>query len=1342
MHRQLWFWLLLAGALFGVVLASRAPSEPAPGDSSDPVVNPPEVDTNATVEAEPSARSSEAASGEAAPLPRWVWGRVVDADGNAVADADVSLWVDAGPFRDSRVAAVAQTDRSGRYILRGRAEPDDRYAAVSVRKPGYQVAQPERVALRHAGWFDTHCGLPDEHEVRSPVRDDRIGVPVIRDARRTGARPKIVLRPGRRVEGRLRFSEKHGESFAIDASLLAGARVRGRSDRVGWAVEPDGRFVAWLDPKDTELGAVLRDGRCGFVRLDAGDAGTEPSSDFGERAEKAASRPRLLDDPSAAVSRLQIEVETETRLRRIVGASGPLPGARVWAAPRYASWLVTEHVTDATGELHLPWRSHVIVTHPEHRSARVRASKAAEEIRLEPARWLQMRLVPRVAPPAISCEPLAVRFDRSGDGYRSRPFDPECVGAELGVRGFMPEPVEWPDGEGLHDLGRVELERGGWIDLQIVDSKGNPIPHAEVTDWWTRTSDAQGRLQWGPLPAEVAEFTVSADGFRSSREAVSVGRQSTTHRVVLFADATVSISVVDVAGVPIRALVTAEGSRAHHWTDSDGAVDEMAVPSGSEVTLSVTTDSHLVHVKVPPLLPGEHRTLDPVVLPTMTRVEVLVRDAGGRPVVEAPVQLTLGRFGRATVETNLSGVAVFPRVGSGQRWLTVDPRDSALPPRLERLEVPLGRSVFEVEVNLPPARELRVQVVDSNGSPIDEAEVEFTYSTEELSRSGSTDERGEAQIEGLCEGEWWVRVSDGLLEQSIRIGTLAEVPSRFVLGGVPGLRVKIENEDEDFSYEDLTILCDGHRVGDEEINEEGIVRFALAAGEADFQFETSDHWSPVYRVAIPPEGEDVELAISLLPSEPETVQASFELRVTDRRGVPERGALVRTDGRRSGFTSLLGRRTVEFEEPPETLEVWRGEVQLARVVDPVAHARDGILAIVVPELAIVRVRLEEEGAPLSFDDTLEVIARRVGEFAGSEGEISLSGGGRFAQAELQAGDWELVVRWLGVEVASDIVSVQAGRVSEHAISLPRRIEVYGSLRGDDPISSVAWTARDEVLPESIIMEVLPDGTYRGHVRTPGTFVVHANFRYRTTVRVQGSGRYDLDFTGQSRGRVIGSTSPRTVVYLGRGSRGEMVRPDPDGRFSVALLEPGLHRFMVRQWNRRIAGFVQVDDPRSEIDIDVSDLIALEVSATNSRVGQRFEIADWNEGLWVPRGEEEADLRAKPLVSLGADQWWVVERTYGGFASIVPEPGVSKIRVTLEPAGFLEVSLALRGAYSRWLTIEPLSGGLPGAARSRDFRWVLPEGRYRLRAGDPVTWEATVDIRAGEVTTVETATFVR
>ena len=1334
MHRQLWFWLLLVGAAVGVVLASRGPTEPAPGGSSGPSVT--ESGSHAEVgrDGDSSNGTTEAASGEAEPLPRWVWGRVVDADGNTVADAQVSLWIDAGPNRSSRVAAVARTDRDGRYELRGRAEPDDRYAAVSVRKPGFQLAEPERVRLRHAAWFDTDSGFFDSDYVVDPSEWDVDGVPIVRDARTIGERPDIVLDPGRRVEGRVTLGSGSREEAPPS---FVGAVVLGSRDRLGWPVEADGRFVLWVHPRDHSVGAVLADGRSGSIGIAPLPEREEESA--GDQEER-----ELLD--ASAVADLVVECGREPRSLRVLGEGSPLAGARVWLRPNERSWLSAEVVTRESGTFEVPVGAAVRVAHPQYESAYFKSEEVPSEIRLEPARWLTFRLSPTLTPPVILGRHETMICDRSAGGFRSRPFEGIDPGSEIQLPGFLPEFVTWPEGRGLYDLGVVRLDSGLWVDVRVVDESGTPVPGAlvdvEVDALPGVETDDRGRARVGPSSGGVIVLDVEAEGFASAQAVTTLSDRDATLTVTLVRAPTLTLQIVDDRGAPL------EGASIIHerWdvlaeSDAEGVVEPFEVPTEAPVEIAVTHDGYrALRLNLPPFSAGEERDLGAIALVRLSQLEVWVLNPDGTPAPEVKVEcIKLDSIFGDDATTDRDGLAVIAGVEPGRYQLLIKPDEEQGAPCFRPIAIAEGGEPVRIEVTLPESRQHALLVVDSSGQPLEDIQIEVLHARGLVSRWSTTDAEGRAVLEGISDGRWTLLISDDTREQVSVVEALDELPSRVVFDPAATLRVWVRGGDHGFRGEELALLVDGRVVDRASIDQFGFADFRPSPGVAEVRFRCGDRYeSPSYRITVPESGSDVELKIEL--HRKQIVGQELSLRVVDTRGQPVRYADVRADGEWRGSTDALGRATVTWQPHEESLAITVDGDELAVVADPLHEVgSDGELGITVEPSVLVRVRLQRMGEPVSISEEYSLVLRPAEERAVGV-DLDLTGVGRWAQCSVIAGDWILDVNWLGHSVGRFPLSVAPGEVIERTIDLPEGVVVSGRLSGARSSRVVQWGSVGSNPFLTSAMSVAEDGTYRGRLPGPGEYMVFIDDADPRWVTIHGPGRYDLDFSREIPGRVtgLGAFHDGLRVLLYAEARIFRTAVAADGRFRLPEVPQGTYRWVLvghTGWRRH--GVVEVDGRGSELEIAVGSTTTARFVAAEPRLWESLEYAESRNGRWIPAG---SDPTGNVLLSTEADCWFACDTTHYRFAVIPPmESDGTTRKLTLEPGGMLELSDDLRMLLDLGsVDVEPLSGSFPSAVSMRLHRQVLPAGSYRLRFTGRQPWEATVDIRIGETTTVELA----
>jgi protocatechuate 3,4-dioxygenase beta subunit len=104
---------------------------------------------------------------------------------------------------------------------------------------------------------------------------------------------------------------------------------------------------------------------------------------------------------------------------------------------------------------------------------------------------------------------------------------------------YTSDPFHHP-GAGVLDLGRIELEPCGVLELEVVDEAGLRVREfdvyldGQVLPSWERWFLGEGRSLLSHLPLRKATIEVRAEGFRTSSEELSFGADAPTrHRFVL-----------------------------------------------------------------------------------------------------------------------------------------------------------------------------------------------------------------------------------------------------------------------------------------------------------------------------------------------------------------------------------------------------------------------------------------------------------------------------------------------------------------------------------------------------------------------------------------------------------------------------------------------------------------------------------------------------------------------------------------------------------------------------------------------------------------------------------------
>lgn len=269
---------------------------------------------------------------------------------------------------------------------------------------------------------------------------------------------------------------------------------------------------------------------------------------------------------------------------------------------------------------------------------------------------------------------VLVRADESGrlaGSYEIAPDDPDPHRwtLEIGATGFACHQLSTAlvPGASVH-LGTIRLAPGGEVRGRVLDARGQPLAHADVS--WRHADER---------PHD--EATARRDGIATRRESgwrgVRTGHDGCFHW----------------RGVPEGELflVAGAGGHAYGWTET------FLVRAGSLTELDVT------------LPPGERR---------LVRVHGRVLDPERRPAPGVRVEVEQGRFGGLSLVSDASGAfdGKFEHDPDGDliRVVARDPELRGYPAELEGLD--LERRPLELVLGRP--RFLDVSFVDPEGEPV------------------------------------------------------------------------------------------------------------------------------------------------------------------------------------------------------------------------------------------------------------------------------------------------------------------------------------------------------------------------------------------------------------------------------------------------------------------------------------------------------------------------------------------------------------------------------------------------------------------------------------------------
>ncbi len=1308
------FLIVIFGAV-GYLIVTRTATTPSESRTSSPRSTTERSDVTAGVTPAVDEASAPSITDDSAPLPAWRWGVVHNQDGNPVADAEVFLWVDSGRYRLTRIAATTRTDSRGRYTLRGRAGPDDLYAAVQIRRPDYEIASPAKVNVRRGNWgrwFEPGTDFDDD---RQPITDtvEPGTTPPPTDARLESEVRPVVLVDGVRFFG----------TVDAPAPELQGATILPG----GWPVNADGSFVAWYADAETEVGAVT---------------------------------PRGGWASSVGPGAIELTPRRDPKTITVVDDAGPVAGVIVRTTPHSAKWLSVDVLTDSDGRVTLVdiEESSVRVVSPSHASEVVDdEQRAAGVAHLAAAGWLTLQLVPVTPIPRFTGRGRGFVFERRAHAYRSHPIEAIESSERIEWPGYLPSHLSWTPGPIAHRLGLITLDAGAAITIDVVDPEGVAVVGARVAHQRKRaTTDARGRARLAPFPRlGVVTLSVSADGWAAARRDVEVNAANEHITIQLDPQATLSMTVASSSGNPIVAEVSSWSHTIEFETESDGRVSSQVVPAHAEIQLYVASaEDQSRFLVVRPLHPGEHRDLGVVTLDAAARVAVLVRDDNGRPVENAAVHAESSTM-NSYATTDTKGECVVTGLSTGRYRITAYESDDdgaacALPQIVELTldEVP------QLEFQLPATRSHTLTVVSQTGDPVEGADVNFSWRGGIPYLWGTTDENGLVEVDGLFEGVWVIDVDSGThrsFEQTV--STLKDLPTVITLVRAPTLVVTFE-ADEELDGHDLQLYVGEHELRSEVIELDQVRFEGLTPGAAEVSFRCRDAQSPTYPITLPDNGDDVYLAIDLQRA---LTRGVLEVIVVNHDGRTVHRARVVANEQSSG-SNADGVIAVEYIEEPGWITIVIDGVARIRIDDPVAKAIDGRLTVTAGPAGRLRVRLVDGGTgheqPWADSTRIELSPPHA-----STDPRVLGGEGLVAEHSLATGNWSLATWWLDEEVDRREILIKPGIVTEVVVSLPPAFPVEGRITSQDRIHALLWQ-RVGALANDVSMTVAEDGTYAGRLRVAGEYLVTSmgsrGLKTRT-VSVDGAARLDFDFGGRRTGRVVVhrarlGSDLRCLFLTNTVIAGAEVAND--GTFSVNSLPAGSYEWILSSrrssWIHREVIVIPTDD--DPIYLAVAKTRPLAVHVLNPRIGQELSIGYLYEGSYfladtAGRAPHEPSLAPKgsALVPSYARQIVVTDQT-GRSAFVEREPGVESVQVELLPGGTVDLS-RFHLDRTHLIEFQPVVGSIsqsftahlgtlaPRMSGSNNF--ILPVGEYRLtfRYHDAVVTR-TVVVVEDETTVVE------
>ncbi|MCA8962987.1 MAG: carboxypeptidase regulatory-like domain-containing protein, partial [Planctomycetes bacterium] len=527
------------------------------------------------------------------PPPSWLTGRVVDADGQAIPDAEVFLLVERFGTPAIRREAVTRTDAHGDYVFTGEADPADLWAWVVARADGFVMGGARLPdSWPHAPFIELERG--ERH-------------PFIVDARWRGELPLLELKRGRRVVGRALLPDGVDAStgeFRFTDSSLGPSRWLADEPFVPQPIDADGRFETWVSADIVDFLACWR-------------------SSAGDRVAWGRVWLAFEKDEAAESESVDLPLQWLPIVHgRLVDEEGdPVVGATV--ATERPAWILT--TSGASGSFALlvdaPEDESIefVIDHPEFQTQWISAPSELDTTRENPwmvtllhARWNWVDFTPIPSRSPLWFDSEGIAWMRVGSRYRSWSLESEAKASWATFRGFLPSALSWPEGVGEHDCGTIPLDRGRSLVVWVRDAEGQPISEATVAadllvDFVSTEADVAGRAELAGLPDGVASIVVEADEFVSVRESVDLAMGSEI-TIVLEREAAISFVVADPGG-PLSGATARLAGEYGGESDADGRI-VTAVSPGRSVEITLSAEDHLpTTLHIDPLSPGEERDL-------------------------------------------------------------------------------------------------------------------------------------------------------------------------------------------------------------------------------------------------------------------------------------------------------------------------------------------------------------------------------------------------------------------------------------------------------------------------------------------------------------------------------------------------------------------------------------------------------------------------------------------------------------------------------------------------------------------------------------------------------------